>query len=210
MEFKTFFSEQARKPSGLFGRMIMSLIFDHGNTVVNTLMRDALEIQKDDRILEIGFGTGKFLRETAQLLDTGCIEGIDFSSTMVEMARRRNRKFIEEGRASIRQADFETEEYTDACFDTVCSANTVYFWPRPDDVVKKIYRILRPGGRVVLTFEDIDQLKERSLDAGIFNLYSTRDMEDVLKRNGFSGGVDIITAERKSQKFHCATAIKKA
>lgn len=150
----------------------MAAVFDYGNTTVNALMRDALEIQKDDRILEIGSGTGKFLRETAQLLDTGHIEGIDFSSTMVEMAKRRNRKSIETGRVRIRQSDFETEEYHDACFDKVCSANTVYFWPRPDEIVKKIYRILKPRGRVVLTFEDIRQLEERSLDAGIFNLYS--------------------------------------
>lgn len=208
MNIRTYFSEQARKPTGLFGRLIMAAIFDYGNTTVNTLMRDALEIQKDDRILEIGSGTGKFLRETAQLLDTGCIEGIDFSSTMVEMAKRRNRKFIEEGRVSIRQSDFETEEYHDACFDTVCSANTIYFWPRPDDVVSKICRILKPGGRVVLTFEDVAQLEERSLDTGIFNLYSTRDIEDMLRRNGFSGRIDIVTEERKSQKFHCAAAIK--
>jgi len=187
----------------------MSVIFDRGNIAVNTLMMDALEIRRKDRILEIGFGTGKFMKKIAKRLDTGCIEGIDFSSTMVEMAKRRNRKNIEEGRVRIQQGDFEKEAYDDGCFDAVCSANTIYFWPRPDDVVSKIFRIIKPGGRAVLTFEDINQLEERSLDADVFNLYSTRDIEDLLRRNGFSGEIDVITEERKSLKFQCVVAIKK-
>ena len=37
MNFETFFSKQARKPTGLFGRLIMSKIFDLGNAVLNDL-----------------------------------------------------------------------------------------------------------------------------------------------------------------------------
>ena len=208
MNMSTFFSEQARKPSGPFGRFVMSIIFDQGNITVNTLMMDALDIQESDRILEIGFGTGKFLKQAARLLDTGCIEGIDFSSTMVKMAKRRNKKNIALGKVVIRQGDFEEDAYEDAGYDKVCSANTIYFWSHPDDVVRKIFRILKPGGRVVLTFEDAGQLEERQLDAGIFRIYRTREIEDMLRRNGFSGKIDSITRERKSQKFHCVVAIK--
>jgi len=31
MSFSTYFSEQARKPSGLFGRVVMPIVFDRGN-----------------------------------------------------------------------------------------------------------------------------------------------------------------------------------
>jgi hypothetical protein len=42
MAFKTFFSQQARKPSGWFGRWIMSGIFDFGNARLNRLVYDIL------------------------------------------------------------------------------------------------------------------------------------------------------------------------
>jgi ubiquinone/menaquinone biosynthesis C-methylase UbiE len=186
----------------------MSIIFDRGNIIVNTLMMDALDIRGSDRILEIGFGTGKFLKEAARLLDTGCIEGIDFSNTMVKMANRRNRKNIAQGKVVIRQGDFEEEAYDDAGYDKVCSANTIYFWSHPDEVVRKIFQVLKPGGRVVLTFEDVDQLENKQLDAGVFKIYHTREIEDMLRRNGFSGKIECITRERKSQKFHCVVAVK--
>jgi SAM-dependent methyltransferase len=208
MGFKTFFTGQARKPSGFFGRLIMSIIFDRGNIMVNTLMMDALDIQGSDRILEIGFGTGKFLKDAAGLLDTGCIEGIDFSSTMVEMAKKRNRRNIARGKVVIRQGDFEEDAFEDGGYDTVCSANTIYFWSHPDEVVQKIFRILKPGGRVVLTFEDAGQLEERGLDADIFTPYRIREIEDMLRRNGFSGKRECTTRERSSQKFHCMVAMK--
>ena len=210
MKFKTFFSEQARKPSGPFGRFIMPIIFDQGNAVLNKLMRDALELQESDRVLEIGFGTGKFLKETAELLNNGCIEGIDVSSTMVEMAKRRNRKFIAKGRVIIQQGDFEKSAYHDAGYDKVCSANTIYFWSNLDDCVRKIFRILKPGGKVILAFEDIAQLEARPLDTGIFYFYSLQDIENILRHNGFPEGIDILTEEIKSQKYHCAVATKKA
>jgi hypothetical protein len=46
MNFKTFFSEQARKPSGLFGRWVMSKIFDHGNVAINDFMKELLSLKK--------------------------------------------------------------------------------------------------------------------------------------------------------------------
>ncbi|MBN1881725.1 MAG: class I SAM-dependent methyltransferase [Deltaproteobacteria bacterium] len=160
--------------------------------------------------MEIGFGTGRFLKETARLLTTGCIEGIDFSHTMVVMAKKRNKRGIAKGRVRIQHGDFETEMYEDDSYDAVCSANTIYFWSHPDNAVEKIFRMLRPGGKVILAFEDIDQLEGRPLDTGVFHLYSTRDIEDLLRRNGFREEIDIITKKKGSQKFHCVVATKDA
>ena len=35
MNFSSFFSEQARRPDGLFGRVVMSIVFDKGNAFLN-------------------------------------------------------------------------------------------------------------------------------------------------------------------------------
>ena len=54
MSFKTFFSEQARNPSGLFGRVVMSKVFDLGNATLNDFMKQQIEIEENDHLLEIG------------------------------------------------------------------------------------------------------------------------------------------------------------
>lgn len=63
MGFSTFFSKQARKPSGIFGRMVMSMVFDRGNAFLNDFIYDVLSIQENDRVIEIGFGTGKLIEK---------------------------------------------------------------------------------------------------------------------------------------------------
>jgi ubiquinone/menaquinone biosynthesis C-methylase UbiE len=81
MSFSTFFSEQARRPDGIFGRMVMSIVFDRGNAFLNDFVRELLSVQTNDRIFEIGFGTGKLMYTLAQQIGNGLIEGVDFSRT---------------------------------------------------------------------------------------------------------------------------------
>jgi len=61
MNFSTFFSKQARRPGGLFGRRVMSLVFDKGSAFLNDFVSELMSVQADDRIIEIGFGTGKLI-----------------------------------------------------------------------------------------------------------------------------------------------------
>ena len=198
MNFETFFSEQARNPSGLFGRLVMPRIFDLGNAA----------LQENDHVLEIGFGTGKFINEIAKLLNKGLIEGIDLSDTMVAVAKRKNKKYIANGKVIIKQGDFEKTPYNDDSFDKICSANTIYFWPNPDNYTKRIFRILKPGGKLILAFEDKDQLESRPISTDVFKFYSLDEIKNLLNRNRFSGDIDIFSKKIKSQRYHCAVAAK--
>ena len=145
----------------------------------------------------------------AKLVDNVFIEGIDFSKTMVAVAQRKNRKHISSGKVNIRHGDFEKIAYRDNSFDKICSANTVYFWSAPDDYVKKIFRILKPDGKLVLAFEDNKQLEKRQLSTDVFHLYSREQMEELLQRNGFGKGVDMLSRDIKLKRYNCAVAVKK-
>jgi len=208
MSFKNFFSEQAREPSGVFGRVIMSRIFELGNAAINDFMKELLSLQENDHLLEIGFGTGKLITEMAKLIKRGLIEGIDLSNTMVALAEKKNRKYIAEGKVIIRQGDFEATDYSDNSFDKICSANTIYFWSHPDNYMQKILRILRSGGKLILAFEDKAQMEKRSLSANVFRIYRRDEIEDLLRRNGFSKNINVVSREVKSTLYHCAVAMK--
>ena len=210
MSFKTFFSEQARNPSGLFGRYVMPVIFDKGNSILNSLMEQKLSVQGDDHILEIGFGTGKLMNNIAKQLDTGSIEGIDLSSTMVKIAERKNARYIKEGKVIVRHGDFGKIDYQDHCFDKICSTNTIYFWSHPDKYLNKIHRILKFGGILALALEDKMQLETKPLNKDIFRFYSLDEIENLLFDNGFSGAINISSKEVKSNVYHCVLATKES
>jgi ubiquinone/menaquinone biosynthesis C-methylase UbiE len=208
MSFSTFFSEQARKPTGLFGRLVMSNIFNIGNVKLNRFVYEIMSVQEDDHILEIGFGTGKLIFEMAKQIDKGLIEGVDFSSTMVSIAQRRNKKHISKGTVKILKGNFDEMPFKKKCFNKACSVNTIYFWPDPESTAKKITDILKPGGMFVVGFEDIAQLEQRQLCNEVFRLYSKDDVKNLLINAGFSNGVNIKSKEFGSSVLNCAVAKK--
>ena len=208
MDFADFFSQQARKPSGFFGRFVMSKIFDKGNANLNRFVLELMAVNKDDIILEIGFGTGLLIYQMAKKLDDGFVEGIDFSATMLSIAYRNTRKNIAEGKVNLVEGNFDETSYESNRFDKICTVNTIYFWPDPEKTVKKIVDILKPGGIFITAFEDSDQLKGRQLSNEVFHLYSTTEVKDLFMKAGFSTGVDIQSKELGSSIYHCVVGTK--
>lgn len=208
MNFSTFFTEQARKPAGLFGRFVMSIIFDQGNAFLNGFVNELMSVQIDDRIIEIGFGTGKLIYKMAQKIETGLIEGVDFSSMMVSIAQKRNKRNIANGKVTIIEGNFDEIPYEKDKFTKACSINTLYFWPKPEHTAKKIVDMLKPEGKLILGFEDVEQLKRRRLNKNVFHLYTKDEVQNLLINAGFSNTVSILSREKGKSVFHCAVAIK--
>ena len=208
MNFSSFFSEQARRPDGLFGRIVMSIVFDQGNAFLNDFVNELMSVQNDDRIIEIGSGTGKLIYRMAQQIDKGLIEGVDFSKVMVSIARKRNKKNITNGKVKILESNFDEMPFEKESFTKACSINTLYFWPEPVHTAKKIADILKPDGKLILAFEDIEQLKQRKLNQEIFHLYSKGEVQDLLTNAGFSKNVSIVSRKKGKSIFHCVVAIK--
>ncbi|MDM8517670.1 class I SAM-dependent methyltransferase [Desulfobacterales bacterium HSG16] len=158
--------------------------------------------------MEIGFGTGNLIEEMAGHLQNGIIEGIDFSETMVDVAQRKNKKYIDKGKVKIRLGDFNDMPFDDDCFDKIYSVNTIYFWKNPKAGIARIHDILKPGGKLVLGFHDKEQMDKMSLNEDVFRYYSTRDVADLLSNDGLLNKVDIISRKGKQNALHCAVGIK--
>jgi ubiquinone/menaquinone biosynthesis C-methylase UbiE len=208
MDFSRYFSEQARMPAGLFGRLAMSIVFDRGNAFLNGFVNELISVQTDDRILEIGFGTGKLIYRMARQIEKGIVEGVDLSKVMVSIARKRNKKNIRIGKVKILEGNFDEMPFGKERFTKACSVNTLYFWPEPVHTAKRIAQILRPDGKLILAFEDIEQLKQRKLNQEVFHLYSTGEVQDLLINAGFSKNVSIVSRKKGKSIFHCVVATK--
>ena len=208
MGFSTYFSKQAKKPSGIFGRFFMSRIFDKGNLELNNFVKETLAIKKSDHVLEIGCGTGSLLKRIANELENGSIEGIDFSKTMISVAKNKNKRHVLKKKAIIRLGNFDELRFENNSYDKIFSVNTIYFWNNPVSTISKAIDLLKADGMMVLGFHSKDEMERMDLDENIFQLYSLQDVRNLLKTDKILKEVEIISKKGQDKVNYCAIGIK--
>jgi SAM-dependent methyltransferase len=101
------------------------------------------------RVLEIACGRGGFLRELA--LAGANVAGCDFSLAALRVARTRLSTLGVPLSAALTQGDAQSLPFADGAFDLVVSCETIEHLPEVRAAVKEMYRVTRPGGRLLLT-----------------------------------------------------------
>ena len=110
-----------------------------------------LEVQTTDTVLEVGFGAGQAIKLAAEKASDGRVMGIDLSEVMVRVAIRRNAQAVKAGRVALAQGNMTALPFEDQHFDKIMTIHTFYFWSEPAQPLRELYRVLKPGGRLVIT-----------------------------------------------------------
>src|ERR1043165_7436211 len=105
-----------------------------------------LNVQPNERILEVGVGTGIALPMYPRHCE---IVAIDFSEGMLEIARKRTVEH-EMRHVTLHRMGAGAMEFEDSTFDTVVAAYVVTAVPDYRKVVSEMIRVCRPGGRIIM------------------------------------------------------------
>ncbi|QKG83045.1 class I SAM-dependent methyltransferase [Kroppenstedtia pulmonis] len=146
------FGKQFQSPVGFWGHLAGKLMaFSTGSRNAWTL--SLLDIQEDDRVLEIGYGPGIGIDQCSQILQQGKVVGIDPSNTMYKQAYRRNRRAIQGGKVELRISAIEDLLASEEPFDKIYSVNSVMFWPNQQASFQKLHSLLKPDGTIATTYQ---------------------------------------------------------
>ncbi|MCB0699825.1 MAG: arsenite methyltransferase [Chitinophagales bacterium] len=104
------------------------------------------QIKEGDTVIDLGSGAGNdcFIARSATGA-TGRVIGIDFTEAMIEKARA-NADKLGYNNVEFRQGDIEHMPVTANLADVIVSNCVLNLVPNKDNVLKEIYRVLKPGG----------------------------------------------------------------
>ncbi|MDD2851142.1 MAG: class I SAM-dependent methyltransferase [Desulfuromonadaceae bacterium] len=205
--FQRFISKQLARPSGLFGRLFTARWLEKANTEMNALTLDRLALNADDRLIEIGFGSGYLLEQILTGNSCAFAAGVEISNDMVKRVFRRLRESINAGRAEVRFGDIENIPYKDAEFSKLCSVNTLYFWKSPSAALAECRRVLKDGGMIALCFNSKSDLAAWPGHVHQFTLYDLAEVEEMLTDAGFCE-IEVASGNDPAQGlFYCVTGV---
>lgn len=108
-----------------------------------------ISIGPEARILDVGCGGGKAVRELAIASPKRKVFGVDYSEDMVKLAQSVNKALIKERRVGIKFGSVSSLPFLDNRFDLVTAFEAYYYWDLMDGL-KEIKRVLRPGGILLI------------------------------------------------------------
>ena len=199
---------QAAKPAGLFGRINARVMAIAHRTIYKNVAA-ALNLQPEDDFLEVGCGSGIFMRSYAPHVQS--VAGLDHSEDMVKLASHYNRRRIDAGTAEFRQGDASELPWDDETFSAAAAIGTFMFWQKPMESLKEINRVLRTGGRLIISLgwnadDGMDHTKHVK-KYGI-RLYTGKEMQAMIQEAGFSERSITYSKGFMMPKLMIASAIK--
>lgn len=112
-----------------------------------------LDLQPDEQVLDAGSGQGFAARYLAE--STGAkITGITITPREVRVSEKLSRKTY--NRPSFVLGDYTETDFADDHFDVVYTTETLSHVIDIEKAMREFYRILKPGGRLVLADYEID------------------------------------------------------
>ena len=166
----------------------LSKVYDEINPFIwNEAMRTEaiglLDIDPDDRVVDIGCGTGFATEGLLEHVDH--VYGLDQSPHQLEKAYAKFGK--RDGPVDFHLGDAERLPFKDDTFDVVWSSGSIEYWPNPVAALRECRRIAKPGGQVLIVGPNYPNsgLFQKLADA-IMLFYDAEEADRMFREAGFT------------------------
>jgi SAM-dependent methyltransferase len=110
---------------------------------------DVAALHAGERVLDVGCGTGVVTRLAAERVGPdGAVAGLDVNPGMLAVARSVTPPDLQ---IEWHQASAESMPLPDGAFDVVLCQISLQFVPDRPQALREMHRVLKPGGRLVIT-----------------------------------------------------------
>lgn len=197
-------------PQGKLGADMLRYMNDEHDEVTNWAL-DLLEWKSCQQALDIGCGGGATLaRILRRLGSTAQVTGVDYSAVAVEQSRSFNAAMVAEGRVQVINGSVERLPFKDSAFDRIVTVESFYFWPHPQENLREVLRVLKPGGTFALVADIYEHpgLSERArANIAMYKMFnpSLEEFRTLLERAGFQ---QVVINTKKGTDWVCATGGK--
>ncbi|MGY4385843.1 SAM-dependent methyltransferase [Pedobacter sp. UYP24] len=178
-------ASQLSRPIGEMGLVTSQKMADsNGNMILQTIA--LMDLGQYESILEIGPAGGRHVSLLFTEIGNLDYYGIDISELMVVEASKINASLSQSGNVTFSLTDGETIPFENEFFNKVFTVNTLYFWKDPIAYAKEIYRVLKPGAQLYLSFAEREFMEKLPFTQFGFELYNKEETEHLLKMAGFT------------------------
>jgi len=151
-----------------------------------------LNLNPAEKLLDVGCGTGALLEAIHLKFPEVEVAGVDPSAEMLDVARRKLA-----GNITLEQGWAEALPFPDESFDVIVSCSAFHFCREPARALEEFRRVLKPGGRIVVTDWCDDYLTCRIHDFFLrlfnrahFKTYGSKGCVSLLEKANF-GNVNL-------------------
>ncbi len=149
---------QLGRPHGLVGRAV-AVMLNRGN---RWSVKAAVQLSgaaPGKVVADVGFGGGIGLSLLLDRVgDRGVVCGIDISRDMLDRARSRHAAEIGAERLTLAEGSLTELPLDDGSLDAAITVNTLYFVSELGPACAELFRVLRPGGLLVVGIGDPDMM----------------------------------------------------
>lgn len=207
MDFKGWLRSQSAVPHGRSGRIVAKTMPMFHNLFYGPAA-ERLELDRDDILLDVACGSGVLLDRYASGVQH--VAGIDLSDIQIDLARRRLEDRIADGSAEIIVGDAAHLPWDDGTFTAASCVGSLDYFANPDAALREMYRVLRPGGRVVVTYGIDDRNEKAVAQAASWGLHYPTESEVRLLIEGTGFVLDEISYLESDNPVRYVHATKSA
>jgi len=202
---------QCQKPTGLLGRFVLRMMNSRHSKVTDWGLSH-VAVDKQYKILDAGCGGGRTVSKLASMATQGKVYGIDFSRESVAVASKANKQSIQQGRVEIRECSVSQLPFPDNMFDLITAVETHFWWPDLPADMREVFRVLKPGGRLVIVAEiyggaqtKVAAMAEKYLPFSGMKLLTLQQHRELLENAGYT---DIQVIDEPANGWVCAMGRK--